>query len=146
MASLQNTELITKHFCGLIDYLQQDSVLAAMPRDCEGALNHIEEKYGTVVDYLLSCGLSADEIQRIRMNMLIEGAPFPRRSHKFSDRTPLYPTRDCDAQLLATVDSAYTPLSQFQPAHRDMENYTPPLRQSSSVPNFLLGVPENSSD
>lgn len=128
----------------MAEYLQQDSVLAAMPRDCEGALNHIEEKYGTVADYLSSCGLTAEEIQKIRMNMLIKGAAFPGRTHKFSDRTPLYPTRDCDSQLLATIDSAYTPLLEFQPVHYSVENGRPLLRQSSSAPHLPLVAPENS--
>ena len=130
--------------CGLTEYLQQDSVLTAMPRDCEAALNHIEEKYGTVADYLSSCGLTAEEIQKIRTNMLIKGTAFPRRTRKFSDRTPLYPTRDCDSQLLATVDSAYTPLLEFQTVHHSVENSTPLLRQSSSAPNLPLIAPENS--
>lgn len=130
----------------MLDYLQQDSVLAAMPRDCEGALNHIEEKYGTVVSYLLSCGLTEEEIQKIRMNMLVKDVEIPRTTPTFSDRTPLYPTRDCDPEHVETVDSAYALLSEFRPDYARGPTDTPLLRQSSSVPNLRFDVPENSGD
>ncbi|CAD7702126.1 unnamed protein product [Ostreobium quekettii] len=54
----------------MADYLKHDAVIAAVPTDCEGALKHIEEKYGSVDGYLENCGVTPEEIQKTRTNLL----------------------------------------------------------------------------
>lgn len=56
----------------MADYLKHDAVIAAVPTDCEGALEHIEEKYGSVEGYLENCGVTREEIQKTRTNLLHE--------------------------------------------------------------------------
>jgi len=119
----------------MADYLKQDSVIAAMPGDCEAALNHIEEKYGTVVDYLLSCGLSEEELQRIRVNMLIEDVLIQIPRGEYAASAP-GSTRDSDQDSLPSISSADN-LAEIQSIEKDL-SAIPLLRQSSSVPNLLL--------
>lgn len=120
--------------CPPTDYLKQDSVITAKPRDCEAALEHIEEKYGTVVGYLLSCGLTEEELQRIRVNMLMEAVLIQIPRAKYASM--LDSVQDSEPEYFPSVSSMDT-LTEVQSSEQDFSE-TPLLRQSSSVPDLRL--------
>ncbi|CAD7704871.1 unnamed protein product [Ostreobium quekettii] len=158
----------------MADYLQHDSVIAAPPKDIEGTLEHIEEKYGSVEGYLESCGVTPEEIQRIRANMVHERMLVCSESEplKSSDGSELLSSEPSDSDA-GPLDSHDGVSSQLHSPHRSREHRSkmrhivrkayrkvvglqasssagdaciPILRHSSSVPNVHLQDDEGSGD
>lgn len=102
------------------DYLQQDKVIAAIPGDIKGAIAHISEKYGSVVDYLFSAGLTEKEMQNIRVNLLVEGVivDVPREQEKEApkkDKAADKHTEDLHDELSLTFEDSAWEVPPFIP-------------------------------
>lgn len=54
------------------DYLQQDAVINSQSTHLQAALDHIDAKYGGVLQYLTRIGITQGELWSIKRNVALE--------------------------------------------------------------------------